>query len=146
MTTSDVVVREGWDREHEDGLMRLFAEQWWTADRTLDQTRDVIRGSSAIFRAVHESTGELVGFARVLTDGVFLALLLDVMVADAWRGRGVGALLMDAVTSHQMIDQVESFELVCQPQLSPFYSRWGFTDRVGTSGLMRRTARANFVS
>ncbi|MEV0808960.1 hypothetical protein [Micromonospora sp. NPDC050200] len=35
---------------------------------------------------------------------------------------------------------MRSFELVCQPDLMPFYWRWGFTEQVGHSGLMRRTA------
>jgi hypothetical protein len=30
--------------------------------------------------------------------------------------------------------------VVCQPELVAFYRRWGFTERVGRSRLLRRTA------
>jgi hypothetical protein len=38
------------------------------------------------------------------------------------------------------LDHIDSIELVCQPELTEFYRRWGFTDAVGTSQLMRRTS------
>jgi hypothetical protein len=48
-------------------------------------------------------------------------------------------MLLDAVVGHPHLAEVRSIELVCQPGLVPFYRRWGFTDRAGQSGLMRRT-------
>jgi predicted GNAT family N-acyltransferase len=66
--------------------------------------------------------------------------VLDVIVAPAWRAAGLGAMLMDAVVGHTGLAGVRSIELVCQPELMPFYRRWGFTDRVGPSRLLRRTA------
>jgi hypothetical protein len=47
---------------------------------------------------------------------------------------------MDTIVGHARLAGVQSLELVCQPALVPFYRRWGFTDRVGGSGLMRRTS------
>ncbi|MEO3925750.1 hypothetical protein ABGB07_18040 [Micromonosporaceae bacterium B7E4] len=35
---------------------------------------------------------------------------------------------------------MRSVELVCQPDLMPFYRRWDFTEQVGRSRLMRRTS------
>ena len=43
------------------------------------------------------ATGRLVGFARVLTDFVYKALIFDVIVDAALRSNGVGRMLMDAV-------------------------------------------------
>ena len=41
--------------------------------------------------------GELVGFARVVTDRASFAWLCDVFVAEEARGGGVGKRLMEAV-------------------------------------------------
>jgi hypothetical protein len=43
---------------------------------------------------------------------------------------------MDAVMAR--LDGIESVELSCQPEMVPFYRRWGFDDRLGGSLLMRR--------
>jgi predicted GNAT family N-acyltransferase len=90
--------------------------------------------------ATYRPSGRLVGFARVLTDEVYLAVVLDVIVAPDLRGSGLGETLLDAIVGHPRLASVRSIELVCQPDLMPFYRRWGFTDQVGGSRLMRRTA------
>lgn len=55
------------------------------------------------------------------------------------RGTGLGARLMDELLARPELANVDSIELVCQPELVAFYRRWGFTDSVGRSPLMRRT-------
>jgi GNAT superfamily N-acetyltransferase len=145
MPAPDVAVLDRFDAKYDPQLIGLFAEQWWTTHRTIEQTRAAVDASPLVLCAVDRERDELVGFTRVLSDGVFVALVLDVVVAAPWRGRGVGAVLMDAVTTHPSIRAVESIELVCQPGLMAFYARWGFTDQVGSSRLMRRTERSSLL-
>jgi predicted GNAT family N-acyltransferase len=99
----------------------------------------MLAASDLVLAVVHRPSGRLVGFARVLTDEVYLAVVLDVIVDSGQWGSGLGALLMDAVVGHPRLAGVASVELVCQPELMPFYRRWGFTEQVGRSRLMRRT-------
>jgi predicted GNAT family N-acyltransferase len=119
-------------------VLRLFASGWWTSTRQTADVERMLAGSTVVFAA--RDNQELVGFARVLSDGVYLALILDVIVSPHQRGRGHGAALMEAIVAHPAVARVRSVELVCQPDLMPFYRRWGFTDTVGASRLMRRTA------
>ncbi|HEX6682739.1 MAG TPA: GNAT family N-acetyltransferase [Candidatus Limnocylindrales bacterium] len=117
-------------------LLPLFRSAWWAAGRDLDGVAKMLERSDIVFGL--RVDGRLAGFARVLTDDVYLALVLDVVVVPEFRGTGLGAALMDAIVGHPRIAGVGSVELVCQPELRPFYRRWGFTDEVGRSGLMRR--------
>jgi GNAT superfamily N-acetyltransferase len=135
----DVELRERVEGERLPQLMELFAAGWWTADRVPEGVAAMLEGSDLVFALVHRPDDRLVGFARVLTDGVYLAVVLDVLVAPDARGTGVGAMLMDAVVRHPRLAAVRSVELVCQPELFPFYRRWGFTEQVGRSTLMRLT-------
>jgi GNAT superfamily N-acetyltransferase len=121
-------------------LMRLYAGEWWTSDRSDDDVAGMLRGSDLVFAAIHRPTDQLVGFARVLTDDTYLAVILDVIVSADHRKRGLGAQLLDAVVGHPRLARVRSLELACQPDLVPFYRKFGFTDRVGRSLLMRRTS------
>lgn len=121
-------------------VMELFASAWWTASRTLPDVARALDGSQIVLGLRHRPTDRLVGFTRVVTDSVYLAVVLDVIVAPDWRGHGLGARLMDAVVTHPLLARVGSVELVCQPELVAFYRRWGFTDQVGRSLLMRRTS------
>jgi GNAT superfamily N-acetyltransferase len=129
-----------------DQLMELFAGQWWTGGRTRDEVEAMLRGSDLLFALIDASIDRLVGFARVITDGVYLAMVLDVIVSADRRGAGIGAALLDSIINHPVMVNVRSVELVCQPNLVPFYRRWGFTDQVGQSRLMRRTADPALIS
>ena len=125
--------------EHKASLAELFRNEWWTRDRTAEDVTAACDGSDVVIgleRTVDES---LVGFARVLTDWRFIALVLDVIVEPRLRAQGLGRMLMDCVVGHPRLSEVRSIELVCQPDLLAFYAKWGFTDRVGKSRLMRRT-------
>ena len=127
-------------------LLKLFASAWWAARRTETEVRRMLAGSDVAVFVKHPGSGRLVGFARALTDETFLAIVLDVIVAPDTRGAGVGAMLMDHIVRHPRIVDVNSVELVCQPGLMPFYRRWGFTEHVGQSRLMRRTTDPMLIS
>jgi GNAT superfamily N-acetyltransferase len=137
---ADIDVRAAVDGRHLDQLLELFAGAWWTASRTAGDVAAMLAGTDIVVALVHRSTDRLVGFARAITDGVYLAVVLDVIVAPDMRGEGLGGMLLDAIVGHERLTAVRSVELVCQPEMLPFYRRWGFTDRVGTSQLMRRSS------
>lgn len=121
-------------------LLALFESAWWTAGRSADETTRLLAESDVMVVLTDPVTERLVGFARVLTDFSQLAVVLDVIVDPRHQGAGYGAALMDAVVGHPQLAEVRSIELICQPELIPFYRRWGFTDDVGRSLLMRRTS------
>ncbi|MFF0345277.1 GNAT family N-acetyltransferase [Kribbella sp. NPDC004875] len=125
-------------------LTDLMRTAWWMSDRTPRDVAGLLEHSDLVITVTRRDT--LVGFARVLTDYAYVALVLDVIVDESQRGSGVGAVLLDAVVNHPELTGVRSLELVCQPDLVPFYRRWGFTDAVGGSRLMRRSTDERLVT
>lgn len=53
----------------------LYLNEWWANRRTLDETRRVVANSTMNFGIVRRSTGELVSYARVLSDLTFKAVI-----------------------------------------------------------------------
>lgn len=119
-----------------DQLHALYQNEWWSAGRTREETARVLKGSDLTLGLVEQGT--LVGFARVLTDGVFKALIFDVIVAPEQRGTDLGRRLIDTIIAHPKLSGVKHFELYCRPGMVPFYEKWGFTDNLGEIRLMRR--------
>jgi len=126
------------DGDLPEQLHRLYLEEWWTNRRELDDVRRMLEGSDVVIGFVDEESGVLAGFARVLTDDVYKALVLDVIVDERYRGTGLGARLMDEVVDHPRLRDVAHFELYCRPELVSFYERWGFTNELGVLQFMRR--------
>ncbi len=126
------------DGDLPEQLHGLYLNEWWTHRRNLEDVRRMLEGSDVIVGFVDDETGALAGFARVLTDYVYKALVLDVIVDAGYRGTGLGARLMDEVVGHPQLRDVPHFELYCRPELVPFYERWGFTNELGVIRFMRR--------
>jgi ribosomal protein S18 acetylase RimI-like enzyme len=119
-------------------LQAFYQGEWWTKDRTIDQVEEMLK-QSLVFALVREPSNDLAAFARVLTDGVFKALIFDVIVAPAFRGRGLGDRLMQRIVNDPRLSKVRHLELYCLPDLVPFYERTNFSPKVAGVTLMRRT-------
>jgi len=66
----------------------LSGESYWARDRDRATTTRLVRGATRVVGAYH--AGDMIGFARCLSDEVTVAWIGDVFVAAAFRGRGIG--------------------------------------------------------
>jgi GNAT superfamily N-acetyltransferase len=69
--------------------------------------------------------GRQIGFARVVTDFVRFAHLLDVFVLPEFRGRGVGKLLMENILAHPELQTIMRYSLGTQ-DAHGLYAQYGF--------------------
>jgi N-acetylglutamate synthase-like GNAT family acetyltransferase len=123
--------------KHVEQLHQLFINEWWTKDRTLEETREVVENSSVVIGIVDERD-DLVAFVRVLSDFVFKAIIFDFIVREDMRGAGLGDKLMKLVQQHERLQGVKSFELYCLPEMKKYYEQYGFADVDGELVLMRQ--------
>ena len=125
---------------HRAQLLRLYRGEWWSRDRTEAEVSRMLDAADLVLVGVVERESDtLVGFTRVLTDGIFKAMVFDVIVAPDRRGDGIGRLLIEAALAHERVRDVEHLELYCRPEHVPFYERWGFERAPADLCFMRRT-------
>jgi predicted GNAT family N-acyltransferase len=113
------------DREEE--LFELYRQEWWTGDRNFDDVTHMLRHSDIVLGCCTDD-GRLIGFARVLTDFTFKAMIFDVIVHADFRGSGVGKAILDRIIALPSLARVSSFELYCPERLVPFYEKLGFAE------------------
>jgi GNAT superfamily N-acetyltransferase len=65
-----------------------------------------------------------VGFARVVTDGAAFSSVTDVVIREAWRGKGLGSLLMQAIVIHP--DVRDTICILGTRNADRFFQRFGF--------------------
>lgn len=121
---------------HIEQLHQLYQKEWWTKARTLEDTRKCVANSQLCIALV-DTQDNLIGFARVLTDFTFKALVFDVMIREDQRGKGLGDRLMGLIKSHEQLSGVRHLELYCLPDMNDFYEKHGFTTNVCGVQLMR---------
>jgi GNAT superfamily N-acetyltransferase len=72
------------------------------------------------------AAGRQIGFARMVTDYVRFAHLMDVFVLPEYRGRGIGKLLMENILGHPELRTIQRYTLGTQ-DAHGLYARYGFT-------------------
>jgi GNAT superfamily N-acetyltransferase len=90
------------DRERVDvaAVHRFLAEEaYWVRGRSIDTIGRLIRDATRVI-AAYDQQGELVGFARVVSDRSNFAWLGDVFVLVDHRGRGIGRELVREAVEH----------------------------------------------
>jgi len=90
------------DRDRVDvaAVHRFLAEEaYWVRGRSLETIERLVRESTRVI-AAYAPTGELVGFARVVSDRSSVAWLGDVFVLEEHRGRGLGTDLVREAVDH----------------------------------------------
>jgi GNAT superfamily N-acetyltransferase len=125
-------------------LTELYQQQWWSKWRTLDDVRKMLAGTQVVIALAETETGRLVGFCRVISDGIYRAMLLDVMVDEQYQGQGLGRQLIDVLVAHHQVENVEVVWLCCDPKMVPFYEKWGFDLIVDNRAWMHRLLTDSF--
>lgn len=106
---------------------------FWAQGRSLPDLKRMLRGSSAIVTAWREGT--LVGFGRATSDGIYRAVLWDVVVAPDEQGQGLGRQLVATLLADPNVSGCERIYLMTS-QSKGFYERLGF-ETVANQDLMR---------
>jgi N-acetylglutamate synthase-like GNAT family acetyltransferase len=105
-------------------LQRLLDQHsFWAQGRERSQLGRMVGGSQAVVSAWRER--QLVGFGRATSDGVYRAVLWDVVVAREHQGEGVGSRLVAALLDSPGLTGVERVYLMTTNG-SGFYQQLGF--------------------
>ena len=118
-----LVLTDELDRVDVDALWEFLShEAYWGRWRTRADVVAQVTGAWRLVSALVE--GQMVGFARAVSDGVALAYLADVYVTQPWRGQGVGAAIVGF-----MVDDGPGADfrwLLHTADAQPLYERFGF--------------------
>jgi ribosomal protein S18 acetylase RimI-like enzyme len=116
-------------------LQRLLNQHaFWAQGRSIAELRRMLRGSAAVVSLWQGK--RLVGFGRASSDGIYRAVLWDVVIPEDLQGKGLGRLLVEALMTSPELRDVERVYLMTTNS-SGFYKQLGFLEVEGQR-LMRR--------
>ena len=75
----------------------LCHRSYWAAGRSLERVRKSIEHSDCF--GLYNAEGAIMAFARVLSDRVVFAYLMDFFVFEEYRGKGLGKALLKHIIS-----------------------------------------------
>lgn len=110
-------------------FFKLFLTTGWNNEYqlTMDQLYEAIHRSWYFVSVYDRDT--LVGFGRIISDGVLHALIVDLIVLPAYQGNGIGSKILTELVDRCNAFQICDIQLFCAKGKSDFYQKFGFAER-----------------
>lgn len=132
----DIIIRSGRESMQLPRIKKLLEQTYWARERS-EETIELSMAGSLCFGAFLPESGEQVGFARIITDYAATFYLCDVVIDEAYRGRGFGLALVEAALSDARIQGLRG--ILATGSAHGLYERFGF--KLDTERFMERTAK-----
>jgi len=94
----------------------------WPTPLSPERHLEILRGSHTVVLARDAVGGPVVGFVTAVSDGVLSAFIPLLEVLPERRGQGIGSELIRRILAE--LDDFYMVDLVCDPDLEPFYQRF----------------------
>jgi len=117
-------------------IHRFLTQTYWAEGRTIEQVQMTIDNSLPFGLYLD---GNQIGFARVVTDRVAIAYVMDVFVLPEYRRQGYATMLMQYVLACPELGQVKTWYLKTRDARG-LYEKLGFKSTDGDNRMMVRIA------
>jgi GNAT superfamily N-acetyltransferase len=114
-----------------DAVERLLRGTYWAFNRSRLAIEESLKRSISLGAYCREAQ---VGFGRIVTDGVSIAWICDVVIDEAHRGAGLGKALVEALVNHPEIVDVR--QILATRDAHALYEQFGY-ERHGLTFLAR---------
>ncbi len=107
----------------------------WPVRPSPERHLEILRGSDYVVLAREGEEGRVVGFVTAISDGVLSAFIPLLEVLPERQGQGIGSELVRRILAE--LEEFYMVDLMCDPELQPFYERFEMM-LLGGMGLRRR--------
>ena len=104
-------------------IQNFLKDIYWAAGRTMEEVQTTIDASFCFGIYLNNKQ---IGFARVITDYVVFAYMMDVFIDEKFRGKGYSSILIDAIMKEPQLQQVKIWRLATS-DAHFLYEKFGFT-------------------
>ena len=118
----DYTISDDRSRVDMEALEALLRTTYWASDRP----RETIEASLTLSTCFSLFCGKAqVGFARVVSDEAVFAWIGDVVISEAYRGKGLGRWLVSCMLEHHCVKKTR-FQILQTKDAHGLYERFGF--------------------
>ncbi|CAM2823117.1 GNAT family N-acetyltransferase [Flavobacterium frigoris] len=116
-------------------IQHFLKDIYWAAGRTIEEVQTTIDHSFCFGIYLDE---QQIGFARVITDYVVFAYVMDVFITEEHRGKGYSSILVDAMMKEPQLKEVQIWRLATA-DAHFLYKKFGFTVLAKPERMMEKT-------
>lgn len=102
-------------------VMKLYKDVGWWEERLEQDIGEMLNKVQSVGAW---KDGNLIGFARAVSDGKFRAYIEDVVMHSSYRKEGIGTKLVSKLIDE--LSNINVISLFCEEHLIPFYEKNNF--------------------
>jgi GNAT superfamily N-acetyltransferase len=118
-------------------IQDFLKDIYWAAGRTMEEVRTTIDASVCF--GIYED-GKQIGFARVITDYVVFAYVMDVFITPTERGKGHSSQLVKAMMEEPVLQRVKIWRLATT-DAHFLYRKFGFRALAHPEKMMEKVVK-----
>jgi GNAT superfamily N-acetyltransferase len=103
-------------------IQQFLKDTYWATGRTMTEVQITIDNSFCFGIYLNEKQ---IGFARVITDYVVFAYVMDVFIVEEHRGKGYSSILINSMTTEPKLKEVKIWRLATL-DAHFLYQKFGF--------------------
>lgn len=115
-------------------IQHFLKDIYWAAGRTIDEVQTSIEHSFCFGIYLDDKQ---IGFARVITDYVVFAYLMDVFIVEEHRGKGYSSLLIENMMKEPVLRNIKIWRLATK-DAHFLYRKFGFNELANPEKLMEK--------
>ncbi len=119
-------------------IQNFLKDIYWAAGRTIEEVQTTIDASFCFGIYLD---GKQIGFARVVTDYVVFAYLMDVFIDENHRGKGYSSILIDAMMNEPQLQEVKIWRLATT-DAHFLYEKFGFKALAHPEKMMEKIVKS----
>lgn len=135
MLMSEILISTDKSKLDLDLIHNFLTQSYWAKGRTKETVKTAI--DHALCFGVYKNNAQI-GFARVVTDTVIFAYIMDVFMLESARGSGYGKQLLEAILAHRDVCRVDKCFLATE-DAQDFYRQFGFVEAASNLYMERLT-------
>lgn len=115
-------------------IQHFLKDIYWAAGRTVEEVQTTIDHSFCF--GIYLDNKQI-GFARVITDYVVFAYLMDVFITEEHRGKGYSSILIENMMDEPMLKTVKIWRLATS-DAHFLYQKFGFKQLANPTKVMEK--------
>ena len=115
-------------------IQDFLKDIYWAAGRTIEEVQTTIDASVCFGIYLNDKQ---IGFARVITDYVVFAYLMDVFIDEKHRGKGYSSILIEYMMHEPLLKNIKIWRLATS-DAHFLYEKFGFTKLNHPEKMMER--------
>jgi N-acetylglutamate synthase-like GNAT family acetyltransferase len=139
MNLNDVVISSDKSKLDLNVIHKFLTKSYWAKGRTIEEVKISIEHSDC-YGMFYQN--KQIGFARIITDYIVFAYLMDVFIIPEYQGNGFSKFLLSHIFKDEKFSRVKKWMLATADAHS-LYEKYGFKRVASPEKLMEMKSQSN---